>query len=148
MAITEVALTPTHPERRTLLCGGPPSDADLARAKALGARAVLDLRPATEGSASHDAARAIGAGLKALRIEVAGPAGLTPENVRAFAEAVDDAALAPLLVHCASGNRVGALAALKAGWVDGLAPDAALELGRTAGLTKLEPAVRTALGLT
>ncbi len=146
MSLIELALTPSHPVRRTLLCGAPPTDAELARAKMLGARAVLDLRPAAEGSASADAARATAAGFESLRIEVAGAAGLTPANVRAFAKAVDDPALAPLLVHCATGNRVGALTALKAVWHDSMAPPAAIELGRAAGLLKLEPAVRAALG--
>ncbi len=147
MAIVELALTPRHPERRTLLCGGPPTDADLAHAKTLGARAVLDLRPAAEGSASADAQRVAAAGFTPLRIAIAGAAGFTPDNVRAFALAVDDPAQVPLLVHCGTGNRVGALAALKAVWHDGLAADAAIALGRAAGLTKAEAAVRTALGL-
>lgn len=147
MPITELALTPSLPARRAWLSGAPPTDAELAAAKAAGVRVVLDLRPATEGSAAADAARATASGLRALRIEVAGPAGLTRENVAAFAQLIDDPAQTPLLIHCATGNRVGALTALKAFWLDGMAAPAALDLGRAAGLTKLEPAVRAALGL-
>lgn len=147
MPIVELVLTPSRPQQHDLLSGAPPTDAELAAAKAAGVRSVLDLRPAAEGSAVADAARAAASGLAVQRIEVAGAAGLTRENVLAFAAIVDAPARAPLLVHCATGNRVGALTALKAAWLDGMAPQAALELGRSAGLTKLEPAVRAALGL-
>jgi hypothetical protein len=51
------------------------------------------------------------------------------------------------MVHCASGNRVGALLALRANRLEGASPEDALELGLDAGLTRLEPAVREALGL-
>ena len=147
MPLTELALTPSQPEQRSWLSGAPPTDAELATAKAAGVRAVLDLRPAAEGSAATDAARVTAAGLRTLRIEVAGPTGLTRENATDFAKLVSDPAQGPLLLHCATGNRVGALTALKAVWLDGMTPDAALVLGRATGLTRLEPAVRAALGL-
>ena len=66
---------------------------------------------------------------------------------RLGAQLVSDPAQGPLLLHFATGNRVGALTALKAVWLDGMTPDAALVLGRATGLTRLEPAVRAALGL-
>ncbi|MFT3670154.1 MAG: sulfur transferase domain-containing protein [Pseudoxanthomonas sp.] len=46
-----------------------------------------------------------------------------------------------VLLHCASGNRVGALLALGAAQIDGLPADDALALGRAAGLKSLEPVV-------
>jgi protein tyrosine phosphatase (PTP) superfamily phosphohydrolase (DUF442 family) len=147
MPIVELALTPSRPQQRDLLCGAPPTDAELAAARAAGVRSVLDLRPVAEGSAAADAARAAAGGLAVQRVEVAGAAGLTRENVVAFAAILDAPARAPLLLHCATGNRVGALTALKAAWLDGMPPQAALELGFRAGLTKLEPAVRAALKL-
>ena len=50
----------------------------------------------------------------------------------------------PLLVHCASSNRVGALRALTAS-AHGEALESAIATGKTWGLTGLEPAVRTKL---
>jgi hypothetical protein len=44
------------------------------------------------------------------------------------------------LLHCGSGNRVGALLALRESQ-DGADDESALEYGRSAGLTKLEPVV-------
>ena len=48
------------------------------------------------------------------------------------------------LVHCASGNRVGALIALQHGLESGDV-DAAIAEGKRWGLTRLEPVVRNAL---
>jgi len=50
-------------------------------------------------------------------------------------------------VHCASGNRVGGLLALEQADFDGMAPQAALDLGRAAGMTGTEPRVRQMLGI-
>ena len=50
----------------------------------------------------------------------------------------------PVLVHCASGNRVGALLALRAS-LNGADEEQALELGRKGGLTRLEELVRKRL---
>ena len=63
-----------------------------------------------------------------------------------------DAALAAaepggVLVACGSANRVGAAFALRAVTVAGADPEAALELGRAAGMTGTEPRVRELLGL-
>lgn len=53
----------------------------------------------------------------------------------------------PVALACASGNRVGVLLAARAFWFDGASPDQALTLGKQAGLTRLEPVVRSLLGL-
>ncbi|MDR5880476.1 hypothetical protein [Caballeronia sp. LZ032] len=51
----------------------------------------------------------------------------------------------PVIVHCGSGNRVGALFALRAAWVKGVDVPKAIEIGRQHGLTKLEDDVRRIL---
>src|SRR5690606_38327465 len=51
----------------------------------------------------------------------------------------------PALVHCASGNRVGALAALRAAWLQGADEEAAIAEGRRWGLRSLETEVRSSL---
>ena len=50
----------------------------------------------------------------------------------------------PVLVHCASGNRIGAILALRES-LNGASDKDALEYGRKAGLTRLEPLVRDRL---
>ncbi|CAN0336053.1 unnamed protein product, partial [Chrysoparadoxa australica] len=84
-------------------------------------------------------------GLTYHHLPIASPEDLNESNVRRFDEIMVPVGDEPALVHCASGNRVGALFALRAGWLKGQAPDAALALGRSHGLTKMEPAVEKLL---
>ena len=81
-----------------------------------------------------------------VSIPVDGKAGLSEENAAALAEALETAER-PLLLHCGSGNRVGALLALKAFQVDGKTAEESLEIGLAGGVTRLEPVVRELLGL-
>ena len=51
------------------------------------------------------------------------------------------------LLHCSSGNRVGALIALAAFWCEGLTAQESLDKGLQAGLTKLLPQIKQLLEL-
>lgn len=53
----------------------------------------------------------------------------------------------PTLIHCASGNRVGALIALCAFWFDGYSAQDALEKGVQSGLTQLKSPISQLIGL-
>jgi protein tyrosine phosphatase (PTP) superfamily phosphohydrolase (DUF442 family) len=66
---------------------------------------------------------------------------LTRENVEALDRLLDESADDGTVLYCASSNRVGALLALRAYWLDGAEADQALELGRQAGMTSLEARV-------
>ena len=127
-----------------VITGGQPSTEQLEAAAARGYRTIIDLRPAAEGGRSAE--EAVRLGLRYVAIPVAGEDGLTDDNARALATALGEAER-PAIVHCASGNRVGALFALVAYRVEGRSAGEALEIGRAAGLTRLEPAVRERLGL-
>lgn len=131
-----------------LLTGGQPSPEQLEAIAAAGYRTIVDLRPEGEpGAPADEAARAAALGLAYVRIPVAGAGDLTEEKARELDRVLDAEGAGPAVVHCASGNRVGALLALRAARLDGAAPEAALDLGLDAGLTRLEPAVRELLGL-
>ncbi len=121
-----------------LVTGGQPTLEQLDAASALGIKTVINLRTPGESAIGQTEVEARGMTYVAVPI---GSDGLTRENSAAFAAAIE-AAERPAIVHCGSGNRVGALFALRAFYEDGAQPDAALELGRTAGLTRLEGAVR------
>lgn len=130
-----------------LASSGQPSEEQFAKLAAAGYTHVISLRPASEDGTGWEEARAQELGIRFVRLPVAGNEDLTEANARALDEALKKGAGAPTLVYCTSGNRVGGLYALKAHFVDGLAPEAALARGKNAGLTKAEPAVRAALGL-
>src|SRR3546814_6686791 len=88
-----------------------PADIDLWREAGIGH--VIDLTPDEETPGFDEAATVRAAGLGYSNLPLAGPPDLTRENVLAFDALLRDAER-PVLVHCASGNRVGAMAALRA----------------------------------
>jgi len=134
-----------------VLVGGQPTVAQLESAAAVGVRTIVNLRPEKELGIYDTSGRAEAAivehlGMRYVLIPVQGGADLNEENARRLAEALEAPDALPAMVHCASGNRVGALFALKAAWLDGASAEAALELGLGAGMTRLEGAIREKLG--
>lgn len=126
--------------RAGLHTGGQPTADDLARLQAQGVHTVIDLRGEQEDRGYDEAAEAQRLGLRYIALPIAGKDDITPANaasLHALLERQDGA----VLLHCASGNRVGALLALGAARIDGASPQDALALGREAGLKSLEPVV-------
>lgn len=134
------AVSPTN----GVVSAGRLGPADVARLRESGIHHVVDLTPDDETPGFDEAAAVRAAGLQYTNLPLRGAADLTPENVRAF-DAIVRSADRPLLVHCASGNRVGAMAALRAAWVEGRGVDEAIEVGRAWGLKGLETEVRRRL---
>ncbi len=119
-----------------IVTGGQVDDAALQAAKEKGVKMVINLRPDDEPEVDPEEKRKVEAlGMTYILIPVAGLPGVTVENAKALAAALTDTSM-PALVHCKSGNRVGALFALKAFHVDGKSAEEALEIGRKAGITK------------
>ena len=114
---------------------------DIGRVREAGIRHVIDLTPDAETPDFDEAATVRTAGLAYSNLPLGGPADLTRENVQAF-DAMLREAKRPVLVHCASGNRVGAIAALRAAWVEGRSTEDAIAIGKTWGLKGLEGEVR------
>lgn len=114
---------------------------DIARVREAGVRHVIDLTPDAETPDFDEAAAVRAAGLAYSNLPLRGAVDLTRENVIAF-DALVRTAKRPVLVHCASGNRVGAMAALRAAWVEGKPADEAIKIGKAWGLKGLEAEVR------
>lgn len=123
-------------------CGGQPTAGQLAAAAHTGLKRVITLRPATEDSGYDEAATARALGLDYIVLGIAGGAALNRENVDKLDALLKARPEVPTLIHCASGNRVGALMALRAAWVEGRDAEAALAVGRQWGLKAMEPTVR------
>lgn len=115
---------------------------DIGRVRSAGIRQVIDLTPDAETPDFDEAAAVRAAGLAYSNLPLRGAADLTRENVLAFDALLRDAKR-PVLVHCASGNRVGAIAALRAAWVEGKPVDEAVAIGKAWGLKGLEAEVRS-----
>ena len=125
-----------------ILTGGQPTEAQIRQLAAEGYRTIVNLRAAGEPGGWDEAPLAEELGLRFVAIPMSGAAGLAEGNARKLAKVLEQDDAYPVLVHCKSGNRVGALFALKAFYVDGRDADAALGVGLRAGLTSLESAVR------
>ena len=129
-----------------VLTGGQPTDEQLAALRDAGYKTIINLRQPDERGTRGEAEKVAELGMTYVALPVAGAEDLNEENAVALAAALETAER-PVLLHCGSGNRVGALLAMKAFLVDGASADEALDLGLAGGVTRLEPAVREKLGL-
>jgi len=142
LADADLARTFRNPAE-DLYTGGQPTAAQLQQAATAGITTVIDLRQPTEDRGFDETGTAASLGLHYVRIPVGGAAGLTPATVQALQAALAQAN-GPVLLHCASGNRVGALLALMKAQ-QGASTEQALQFGREAGMTSLEAQTRTLL---
>jgi uncharacterized protein (TIGR01244 family) len=124
-----------------LLTAGALTQAQMAALADAGYVNFISLRSPQEDGSGWEEAFTAAQGFPFQRIPVTGAGGLTRENVEALDALLDAAGDAPTVLYCGSANRVGALMALRAAWMDGAAAEDALALGRSAGLLGLEPAV-------
>ena len=130
-----------------LLTGGQLTEEQMTALHELGYRTFINLRPTDEDGTGWEEEFAEAEGIDFARLPVTRAAGTTVENAELLADMLEEAGDDPVVVYCASGNRVGALLALKSHFVDGESPENALAFGKEAGVTRLEPKVREMLGL-
>ena len=106
--------------------------------------AVIDMRGTAEDRGMADEPAVVESlGMQYVAFPLASPEDISFANAGKL-----DRLLAefdgPVLVHCASGNRIGAIMALRES-LNGASDADALEYGKRAGLTRLEPLVRERL---
>lgn len=135
---------PLNEVRPGLYAGGQPSAAQLQALAAQGVRTVIDLRQPGEDRGFDETRVAESLGLRYVRIPVDGAEGLDAANVRAVHQALQQSQ-GPVLLHCASGNRAGAVLVLVSARYEHASPEQALQLGQRAGLKSLEAATRQRL---
>lgn len=101
-----------------VLTGGQPSLAHFEQAQAAGYKTIIN-----------------------LRMPIAGRDGLSKENARALMSAIQKHSDHPVMVHCGSGNRIGALFAIDAKFNQNQTTEDAINTGVNSGLTSLKSAV-------
>ncbi len=84
-------------------------------------------------------------GINYTQIPIKGAEDLKQTVIMQFDQAIRHAQGKQTLIHCKSGNRVGAVVALRAGWLRGRKIDTAIERGKAYGLTGLEQEVHNRL---
>ena len=133
-----------HPTSTRYTAGQPEPEAFAAFAKA-GVAHVINLRPPQETPGLNEAALVTQAGMAYYNIPVDGAADLTAEKVRRLDALLEKIGQEKVLIHCSSGNRVGAMMALRAAWLQQAPVEKALEEGRNYGLTRMLPEVKDLL---
>ncbi|MDF1643745.1 MAG: sulfur transferase domain-containing protein [Pseudomonadales bacterium] len=128
-----------------ILTGGQPSKQQLLEAKQKGYKTIISLRTRKETGLWDEEKTVQDLGMKYVSIPVSGGSDVNKQNSQALIQALSDAKDYPVMVHCASGNRVGALFAIDAKFNRGMTSEQALQIGRDAGLTKLEETVKQIL---
>ncbi len=126
-----------------ITAAGQPDRAALEIFADVGYATIIDLRGVGEDRGFEEAEVVEELGMHYVSLPIEGRDGISFENARKL-DALLDENPGPVLVHCASGNRVGALLALRAS-LDGADDESALALGREGGLTRLEGIVRERL---
>lgn len=127
-----------------VLTGGQPDTSALKAAAAAGYKTVITTRAPGEPVGFDERALVESLGMAFHELPVTG-ANLNAQTVEAFDALMADAQR-PVLLHCGSGNRIGALYALREGWLRGADTATAMRVGESAGMTGLAPAVRSLLG--
>ena len=128
-----------------VLVGGQPSQQDLQVLANAGIKVIVNLRPLNETIPYDEASEVSRLGMTYHQIPVTEIETFTPKAASALQQII--ALNQPCLVHCASGNRVGALIALAAYWLENTSAPEAMALGLQAGLTKLQPQVAHLLAI-
>ena len=126
------------------MTGGEPDAEALSALQAAGFECLISLRGV--GESPYDGAYFESHGFQFQHLPVSGPGDLVGD----FAERFDQALKAcegKAVVFCATGNRVGAAFAIRAHNMDGHNLEDAVEIGKAAGLTRLEGFVRQYLSL-
>ena len=122
---------------------GQPDEATLEVFAESGYVAVIDMRGPDENRGIDEEAAVAEAGMQYIAFPVTGAEAINFENAAELDRLLSEID-GPVLLHCGSGNRVGAMLALRES-LEGADDEAALEYGRSAGLTGLEPLVKKKL---
>ena len=118
--------------RPGLAAGGQPTGEGLKQLKEWGFRTVINLRTDAEPGVAEEEEAVKAEGLRYVRVPVS-PATFRAEDVAAVKAVLDDPSAAPILLHCSTSNRVGAVWALILAR-QGKSPEEAEAEGKRVGL--------------
>lgn len=133
-----------HPEPRHFV-GGQPKKNEVAELADAGVDMIINLRSHAEMNGIHEAEWATENHLAYYHIPIAGADDLTKENVLLFHQNLWLNEEKAIYMHCASGNRAGAMMALRAAWHQGASTEEALAIGERYGMTSLRKRVEELL---
>jgi len=122
---------------------GQPDEAALRVFSEQGYTTVIDLRTKGEDRGLDEAEVIADLGMEYVELPIAGVDAINFDNARALDELIKESK-GPVLIHCGSGNRVGALLALRKS-LEGADDATALAYGTEGGMTRLKGRVKDVL---
>lgn len=139
--VSQAQILNLSPTEANVFSSGQPTKEQIQILANAGIKHIINLRPASEQDWDE------GTYVRSLKMQyhaipVSGIEGVTSENAKALDQLLKTLGTEPVLAHCSSGNRVGALKALAEHEINGRDIEAAIVEGRRWGLKQLEPAVR------
>jgi len=123
----------------SVVSSGQPSPAELEAKAEGGFVTIIDLRTEKEPRGFDEVQVVESLGMRYESLPIANAGDLNEENAERLGNLID-ASDGPVLVHCASGNRVGALFAVLRR-LEGYSVEESIAYGRNLGMRSLEPAV-------
>lgn len=143
--VDEVAATRTVVPVDGVTSSGQPDEAALRVFADAGYLAVIDMRgPEEDRGLDNEQAVVEGLGMDYILLPLTSREQISFDTARELDEILQGID-GPVLVHCASGNRVGAVLALRHS-LNGASKEESIVHGKNAGLTRLEDVVRERLG--
>jgi uncharacterized protein (TIGR01244 family) len=124
--------------------GGQPTTNQLGVLAQSGIKHVINLRPEQE-QGWHEAEFVQSLGVQYHSLPISGAIDITSENAARLAGLLSDIEGQGVLLHCASGNRVGALMAVSARDTEEMGVEESVSKGKRWGLGSLEGFVRVKL---
>ena len=134
----------SHPTSNRYGAGQPEAESFSAFAAA-GVKHVINFRPPTETPNMNEAAIVTRAGMAYYNVPISGGADLTRDKGVLVDKILSQIGDEPALLHCSSGNRVGAIMTLRAAWLKGASKAEAIAIGKSWGLTRMQPVVEKVL---
>ena len=126
-----------------LTSAGQPSEQGLQIFSDNGYSAIIDLRGPDEKRGFEERQAVVALGMEYVSLPIDSENDINYESAAVLAELIESYD-GPVLVHCASGNRVGALLALQKAH-EGADIEVAIAYGKEGGMTRLEKHVREQL---
>ena len=144
LSIDGVQLKNIKMPAKGLVTGGQPGKDDLRLLAERGVENVVNLRSEGEFDGFDEANQVDQLSMTYSALPVKGAAGVTVENARKL-DKILSGLKGDTLIHCASGNRAGALLAIRAAIIQGEDIEKAMALGKAAGMTRLENKTRATI---
>ena len=119
------------------ITGGQPSVSDLKKLATAGVEVVINLRGKGEFLIFNEQQIVEQLGMKYISIPVSNAQDISTESITKFHQSLAFVE-GKALVHCATGNRVGAFFALESHQFNNKSLEQAIQIGKQAGLTRLE----------